>query len=55
MNLPRQDLAKLRDWFLDLDDRVWDEQIAADSRAGRLTRFIDKAREELARGKVREL
>ena len=55
MNLPRQDLAKLRDWFLDLDDRVWDEQIAADSRAGRLKGFIDKASEELAQGKVREL
>ena len=30
MNLPRQDLAKLRDWFLELDNQLWDQQIAAD-------------------------
>ena len=26
--LPKSDLAKLRDWFLEFDDRAWDKQIA---------------------------
>ena len=55
MKLPRQDLAKLRDWFLELDHRDWDEQIAADFRAGKFKRLIDEARTEGAEGKVREL
>ena len=36
MNLPRQDMAKLRDWFLELDHQLWDEQIASDLKAGKL-------------------
>jgi hypothetical protein len=55
INLPRQDLAKLRDWFLQLDDQLWDQQIASDFRAGKFQALIDKAREELAEGKAREL
>jgi hypothetical protein len=54
-NLSPQDLAKLRDWFLELDNQVWDEQIAADYKAGKLQRLVDKAREELGAGKAREL
>jgi hypothetical protein len=54
-NLNRQDLAKLRDWFLQLDDRLWDQQIASDLEAGKLNGLIDKARSELANGKAREL
>ena len=33
INLPPQDLAKLRDWFLELDNWRWDEQIASDFEA----------------------
>lgn len=54
-SLSRQDLAKLRDWFLRLDDQLWDEQIASDYRAGKFQDLIDKARKELAEGKAREL
>lgn len=55
MNLPRQDLAKLRDWFVELDDELWDEQIASDFKAGKFQGLIDEARAELAQGKAREL
>ncbi len=55
INLPRQDMAKLRDWFLQLDDQHWDQQIASDFKAGKFKGLIDKAREELAEGKAREL
>ena len=55
INLPRHERAKLRDWFLQLDDQLWDQQIASDSKAGKFKGYIDKARQELAEGKAREL
>jgi hypothetical protein len=55
MNLPRQDMAKLRDWFLELDNELWDQQIASDFKAGKFQGLIDEARVELAQGKAREL
>ena len=54
-NLPREDMARLRDWFLELDHQLWDQQIANDVKAGKFRRLIDEAREELAQGKAREL
>ena len=54
MNLPRQDMAKLRDWFLELDHQLWDQQIASDLKAGKLKGLIDEARGELAEGKSRQ-
>ena len=55
MNLPRQDMATLRDWFLELDHELWDQQIASDLKAGKFKGLIDEARGELAQGKAREL
>jgi hypothetical protein len=55
IKLDRQDLAKLRDRFLQLDNELWDKQIALDFKAGKLQGLIDKAREELAEGRAREL
>ena len=55
MNLPRQDMARLRDWFLELDHQLWDQQIASDFQSGKFQGLIDKAREELAEGQAGEL
>jgi hypothetical protein len=55
MNLPPEDLAKLRDWFLELDHQRWDQQIASDSRTGKFQALIDEARRELTQGQAREL
>lgn len=55
LNPPRQELAKLREWFLELDDQFRDQQIASDFRAGKFQGLIDRARKELAAGKAREL
>ncbi len=55
INLTRQDMAKLRDWFLELDNALWDQQIASDFKAGKFKGLIDKARQELAEGQAREL
>lgn len=54
-NLTRQDIARLRDWFLEFDNELWDKQIASDFKAGKLKGIIDEAREEFAKGGVREL
>ena len=53
MNLPREDMAKLRDWFLDLDHQLWDQQISSDLKSGKFQAIIDEARAELAQGKAR--
>ncbi len=53
--LPRGDFTKFRDWFLQLDDDLWDAQIQSDFQAGKFSRLIDNARDEFVRGKVREL
>lgn len=55
IKLAPRDLASLRDWFLELDDQLWDRQIASDFKAGKFQGLIDKAREEFAEGKAREL
>ena len=54
-NLPKEDFTKFRDWFLQLEDELWDNQIKSDFRAGKFDRLIAKAREELAQGKASEL
>ncbi|MEX2494072.1 MAG: hypothetical protein WD425_20220 [Nitrospirales bacterium] len=55
LNLPPQDLAQFRDWFLEFDARVWDQQIEADLKGGKLDALIVEARAEFKSGKVREL
>jgi hypothetical protein len=55
VKLSRQDMSKLREWFLELDEQLWDDQIASDFKAGKFRGLIDQAREELARGEAREL
>ncbi len=54
-NLPSEDRARLRDWFYEFDNELWDRQIQADFKAGKFTSLIDEARKESAEGKVREL
>lgn len=42
-NLSTEDFARLRDWFWEKDWTEWDEQIAADSDAGKLDFLIKEA------------
>jgi hypothetical protein len=53
--LPGPALAELREWFHQFENELWDRQIAADFKAGRLTAMIEKARAEFAQGQAREL
>jgi hypothetical protein len=54
-NLSPQDLAKFRAWFAEFDARVWDAQIEADSKAGKLDQLITEALADYNAGKAREL
>jgi hypothetical protein len=54
-NLSPQDLAKFRAWFLEFDARVWDEQIEADAKAGKLDHLVAEALADYKAGKAREL
>jgi uncharacterized protein YfaT (DUF1175 family) len=53
--LSPEDLKKFRAWFVEFDARAWDEQIEADSRAGKLDSLVAEARAEHKAGKTREL
>jgi hypothetical protein len=49
------DLAKFRAWFLEFDARVWDAQIEADAKAGKLDGLIAEALADYKAGKARDL
>ncbi len=51
-SLSPKDLAEFRAWFVEFDARVWDQQIEADSKAGRLDRFVSEALAEYQEGKA---
>lgn len=53
--LSRADLAAFREWFLEYDEQIWDQQIAEDSRSGRLNAFVEEARAAYQRGDLRDL
>jgi hypothetical protein len=53
--LPKSDLAILRDWFLEFDDRAWDKQIEDDANAGKLDSLAAEALEEYYGGKATEI
>lgn len=53
--LAPRELAEFRAWFLEFDARVWDEQIGADAKAGKLDDLIAEALADYKAGKAREL
>lgn len=42
-NLPAEELAKFRAWFIEFDHLIWDKQIEADSKAGKLQGLVSEA------------
>lgn len=53
--LPADQVARVRAWLAEYAERLWDEQIERDERAGRLDALIDKALEEHRAGRTRPL
>ena len=52
--LPPEELAKLRDWFAELDSRLFDEKLERDAKSGKLDRLAAAARANLATGQGEE-
>jgi len=53
--LGAKDLAEFRAWFLEFDARIWDRQIEADAKAGKLDKLIGEALTDYKAGKARDL
>jgi hypothetical protein len=54
-HLSPDDVARVRDWLAEFTERLWDEEIERDERAGRLEALIDKALGEHQAGRTRPL
>ena len=54
-HLDNQSFAVLRGWFIEYDHARWDQQIAADSKAGKLDSIINQAHAEHRAGKTKPL
>ena len=54
-NLPAEELAKFRAWFSEFDHLLWDKQIEADSKAGKLQGLVSDALADYKAGKAREI
>jgi hypothetical protein len=48
-------LAKIRAWFIEFDHLLWDKEIGADVKAGKLDRLINEARADYEAAKARKL
>jgi len=54
-SLSREERAALRKWFLAYEAEVWDKEIEADVKAGKLDALADEALEAHRSGKSRPL
>ena len=52
--LPPKDYWRIVQWFRVREQRRWDEQLDADSSAGKLVFLFDEAESEAAKGLLRE-
>ena len=55
ISLAPEEYAQLREWFIERDWEQWDQQIAADTQAGKLDFLIAEAMAEKAQGHLRDL
>jgi len=53
--LPADELAELRAWFVEFDAAEWDRQFEEDVAAGRLDALADEALRDFREGRTTEL
>jgi len=53
--LSPQDLARFRAWFTEFDHALWDRQIEADAKSGKLARLANEALAEYEAGKAKKI
>ena len=54
-HLSAEEVARVQTWLAEYAERLWDERIERDERAGRLDHLIDRALEEHRAGRTRPL
>ena len=54
-SLPPEDLTKFREWFVEFDHLLWDRQIEADSKAGKLDKLAAEALADYRAGRARKI
>jgi len=54
-NLPPQEFARVRDWLLEQDSRLWDKQIEEDAAAGRLKPLVEEIERDIQAGRSKPL
>jgi major membrane immunogen (membrane-anchored lipoprotein) len=54
-SLPREELARFREWFDEFDAKAWDKQLEADAKTGKLTKIADSAIADYRAGKAKGL
>jgi hypothetical protein len=54
-NLSAEELAQLRNWFLELDAEQWDKEIERDAASGKLDKLFEKSLSDHRAGKSREI
>ena len=50
-DLPEEEFARFREWFLRYDAEIWDRQIEKDVAAGRLDSLADEALRDFQAGR----
>ena len=53
--LSPEELTAFRGWFIKFDAEAWDRQLEVDSQAGRLDFLVREARDEKAKGTLKDL
>ena len=54
-NLPPEDLARFRAWFVEFDHVLWDRQIQTDAKSGKLDPLVNEALADYKTGKARKI
>jgi hypothetical protein len=52
--LPPADVTKLRAWLEGFAEEMWDRQIEADVKAGKLDKLVEEARADIKAGRIRD-
>ena len=53
--LPKEELARFREWFAEFEAQVWDREIEDDAEAGRLDKLAEEALRDRDLGRTTEL
>jgi hypothetical protein len=55
LSLPKEDYVTFRQWFFSQDQKNWDDEIKADSEAGKLDFLLEEACSEKKHGLLKTL